>query len=203
MHHFIMFFYHFFHSLGLLGAFLSMLIENLGIPLPTEIGYLIARQIITENRNLYIPVLMILTLGHVVGAVISYGAGVMSDNFVIAKLSKSNKIKQIDQKLKKWYNQYGTLTVFLTRFVGYIRPWSSFVAGLAEVKFWPFLLWTALGSLIFNIICLYFSGILIAVWRRYESLHLVIATSMFLLFFAFMIYSIIKFIFSRKAETAE
>jgi len=198
-----MFFYHCFHSLGLFGAFLSMMVENLGIPLPTEIGYLIAREIIGEGTYSYILVLFILTLGHITGAVISYGAGIMGDNFVVAKLSKSSKIEQVDQKLKKWYSEYGTLTVFITRFIGYVRPWSSFVSGLAGVKFWPFLLWTALGSLIFNIICLYFTGILIAVWRRYKSLHFIIATSIFLLFFALIIYSIIKYLYLRKTKTAE
>jgi membrane protein DedA with SNARE-associated domain len=198
MQHFFTFFYHLFQSLGLFGAFLSMVIENLGIPLPTEIGYLVAREIVSLGLHSYIVVLLVLTLGHLTGSVISYEFGILSDNLIIKKLPHSNKIQKVNEKLKGWYKEYGTMTVFLTRFVGYVRPWSSFVAGLARVKRGPFLFWTALGSLIFNILCLYFTQVILTIWRNNIQLHFYIAATIFLCFFGFIIYAIFARIFSGK-----
>jgi membrane protein DedA with SNARE-associated domain len=178
-----------------------MFIENIGIPLPTEIGYLIAKEIITLGLHSYLTVLLILTLGHVVGSTVSYTIGILSDRLLFMKLSKSDKLEKTDAKLKKWFEKYGTITIFITRFVGYVRPWSSFVAGLGKVRFWPFLFWTALGSLIFNIFCLYFSGLILIIWRHYGNLHLYIVAVVFLCFFGFIIYAALhRIFFSRKKK---
>jgi membrane protein DedA with SNARE-associated domain len=149
----------------------------------------------------YVEVLLILTLGHITGSVISYEIGILSDNIIITKLPNSDKIQKVDVKLKKWYKEYGTMTVFLTRFVGYVRPWSSFIAGLARVSFWPFLFWTALGSLIFNIFCLYFTDVILSIWRNNADLHFIIAAIAAICFFGFAIYAIIdRFILSKRIK---
>lgn len=202
MHQIINMAYHFLRSFGVAGVFLSMFIENIGIPLPTEIGYLLGREMINTGAHSFLFVLTILTLGHLTGAIISYKIGSLGDAYVSRKLKNNKKITEVHEKLRKWYKKYGDITVFMTRFVGYVRPWSSFVAGFAEVGFWPFVFWTTLGSLIFNVILLYISGILILIWRKYEVFHLAITLSMFLLFFAIIIYELLKFIFSNRKKNS-
>lgn len=185
----------FFNALGMFGAFLSMFIENIGIPLPTEIGYVIAQNLVNERLYTVFDAVLILTLGHLAGSLISYEIGKAGDNIVTNKVQENHKIQMVHNKLTNWYKKYGTLTVFLTRFVGYVRPWSSFVAGFADVPFWPFILWTTLGSLIFNILALYFSNIFIAIWRTYAQYHVLIILIATCLFFAYFIYLVIKYFF--------
>lgn len=193
--------FHFFQHLGIFGAFLSMLIENIGIPLPTEIGYLIAQDLINRGVDSYILVLIVLTLGHVFGSVVSFGIGRFGGNFVEKKLKKNPKITEVHEKIIKWYEKYGNFTIFLTRFVGYVRPWSSFVAGFAETEFSTFLILTTIGSLIFNIMVLYFSGIVILIWRKYAFLHVVMIGISLLLFFGFIVYEIVSYLLSvRKRD---
>ncbi|PIS07772.1 hypothetical protein COT78_01805 [Candidatus Berkelbacteria bacterium CG10_big_fil_rev_8_21_14_0_10_43_13] len=202
MGHLITATFHYFSSLQTFGAFLSMLIENIGVPLPTEIGYLISQDLISRGIVSYGAILFILTLGHVLGSLISYGIGRMGDNYIKTKVEKSKRIVEVHQKLKGWYKKYGSLTVFLTRFVGYVRPWSSYIAGLAKVEFWPFLLWTTLGSFIFNIINIYFAKVFLLIWRRYEVYHYLIIIIALLLFFAAAIYEFFKYLKSlRKKKT--
>ena len=189
---------HFLEHLGMAGAYLSMVIENIGIPLPTEIGYIIAQNLINVGRYHYLTALLILTFGHLTGAVISYFIGRLGDNYVNEKLKANSKIKEVHAKLENWYKKYGNLTVFLTRFVGYVRPWSSFVAGFAEVPFLPFLLWTFLGSFIFNALTLYFTRIFILIWRRYVALHFVFISIGFILFFGFVIYEIAIYLLKKR-----
>jgi len=191
---------HLLQNMGLFGAFLSMFIENLGVPLPTEIGYLIGQDLINTAKSNYFVVLLILTLGHVLGATISYFIGKAGDGFVAKRLHKSSRIMQVQEVLAKWYAKYGTVTVLITRFVGYVRPWSSFVAGFAKVPFKPFLLWTTVGSLFFNIIALYFSKIIILIWRKYADWHFWILIVLGCLFFAYFIYILSKTLFRKNRK---
>lgn len=192
-----------FHSLkdlGIWGSFLSMLIENIGIPLPTEIGYLIGQDLIVRGVYSYPFVLFVLTAGHVIGSIISFWVGKYGDRIVRSKFKQNRKLTEVHEKLEKWYNKYGNFTVFLTRFVGYVRPWSSFVAGFAEVKFWPFVLWTTLGAFIFNVLTLYFSGIFLLIWRRYSTFHVLFIIISTILFFGFIFYEIISY-FWRNGDS--
>ncbi len=195
--HFLTGVYSFLKHFGLFGAFLSMVIENLGIPLPTEIGYLICQNLITEKTYSYMFVVIILTAGHVLGALISYSIGRFGDRYV-GKLRKASKVKEVQGKLKKWYAKYGNVTIFLTRFVGYVRPWSSFVAGFAKVDFFQFLFWTTLGSLLFNMTALYFSSFIIDLWNRYAFMHIYIIVSAFILFFGILIYELVRYLVIRS-----
>lgn len=189
--------FHLFQSLGMTGAFISMFIENIGIPLPTEIGYLIGQEAINSAQYSFLVVLLVLTLGHVAGSVVAYRIGLLGDGLITRRLKHNKKIVEVHARLTKWYARYGNTTIFITRFVGYVRPWSSYVAGLARVPFWPFLIWTTVGSLIFNMIALYFSSIVILIWRRYEVYHFYIVLIGFLLFFGFLIYEAIKLLSTR------
>ena len=190
--------FHFFRSLGIGGVFLSMFIENIGIPLPTEIGYLIGREFINQGKYSYLLILTVVTAGHVVGSLISYGLGRWGDSRVSKRLRRTRKIVQVHEKLSKWYQKYGNLTIFLSRFVGYVRPWSSYVAGFAGVKFWPFFTLTLIGSLIFNIFNLYWANIFILIWRKFALYHFIIILIVGLTFFIFIIYSFIKTLLTDK-----
>lgn len=189
---FIVFIFHAFKSLGTFGVFLSMLIENIGIPLPTEIGYVIGQQLINVGQASFY---LITTFGHILGSLISYFVGLWGGNLT-KKLIKIGKIAETRKKLVSWYKKYGDITVFIARFIGYVRPWSSLIAGFSEVEFWPFLLWTALGSLIFNIGILLFSQTVVLVWDKYASLHLTIILIAIAYFFGFILYEL--FLWARN-----
>ena len=188
--------FHFFQSIHLYGAFLSMFIENIGIPLPTEIGYLIGQDLINRGAYSYPVVLSVLSLGHIIGSVISYRVGRLGDSYIAKKLKQTSKIRDVQTKLENWYKKYGNWTVFLTRFVGYVRPWSSFVAGFSKTEFGPFLLWTSVGSVIFNVLNLYFSQIFIMIWRRYSVYHVLIISVAAFFFFGLLVFEAARYLIS-------
>lgn len=190
--------YQFFQSMSLWGAFLNMFIENVGIPFPTEVGYLIGRDLIFQGKYSFSFVVFVLTLGNVLGSLLSYRLGVLGDNYVARKMKTNNRLIEAQKKLRLWYKKYGNLAVFIARFVGYVRPWSSFVAGFASIDFWPFLLWTTVGALIFNIGAVYFAGIIVLIWRNFEPYRFIIAVIFFLLFFGAFIYEAINLLIKKK-----
>lgn len=192
--------FHIFRELGSFGVFLSMFIENIGIPLPTEIGYLLGQELIITKQHSWLFIVFILTIGHTAGALLSYSIGRWGNDVVSHKIQGNKKIIEVHDKLNAWYKKYGNTTVFITRFVGYVRPWSSYVAGFAGIDFWSFLVWTFVGSLIFNVMSLYFTKIFILIWRRYEILHLTILLVGFIFFFGFLIYEAVKFLTKSKIK---
>lgn len=197
MENLLLLIFHFFRMLGLGGVFLSMLIENIGVPLPTEIGYLIGQELVNLGKYHYWLILAVTTGGHVLGSLASYGFGRRGDFVLSRRIRESNKIVRVHEKLAKWYQKYGDLTIFISRFIGYVRPWSSYIAGFAGVRFWPFFIYTLIGSLIFNIFNLYFANIFILIWRKYTIFHLAIIWSIGLIFFALVIYELLK-LFKKK-----
>jgi len=200
LENFIMWVFHYFQSLGTTGVFLSMFIENIGIPLPTEIGYVIAQSLINNASQTFVYILFIVTMGHILGSLISYWIGRWGGNLT-KKLFKISKVEQTREKLVLWYKRYGNLTVFLTRFVGYVRPWSSYVAGFSDVPFWPFLAWTSLGSLIFNIGILMFSKSVIIIWDRFAWLHLIIIIIAFICFFGILLFELFRYLRKKYSNS--
>lgn len=180
------------NALGIAGALLSVFIENLGIPFPTEVAYLISRREINSGRHNYLTVLAILTMGHFLGALVAYRIGYADNSFIAKRLQKNDRFKEAQWKVSAWYKKYGSATVFATRLLGYVRPWSSFVAGFAKFPLIPFVIWTILGTVIFNIIALYMSGILIGVWNTYAAYRYLIIILLLVTFFALFIWQSIR-----------
>ncbi len=190
---------HFFQSaqiiiqnLGLFGVFLVMLVENIGIPFPTEVGFLVAQGLITSGYTSYSFAVVIITSGHVAGSIISYGIGRFGNRKTTSHFEHNPRLKETKRKLTDWYRKYGSATIFFTRVFGYVRPWASLVAGFADVPFWPFLIWTTLGSLMFSSFSLYVTKYFVFVWQEFPEYHLLIALLVFVLFFGLIGYELAK-----------
>jgi len=184
--------YQIFQHWGLAGIFISMFFESALIPLPIEFAYLAAIQLIAIGKYSAEFLIIVITLGHISGSAATYFIGRKSDSWLHRRLVKNARFHDIHRRLCLWYKRYGALTVFGARFIGYVRPWSSLIAGLAEFPVKPFLLWTALGSLIFNIIALYASWTIVLLWKRYVALHFLIAVSFSISFGAVFLYELLK-----------
>ena len=58
-------------------------------------------------------------------------------------------------QMQRWYRKYGPLAILFGRLVGQVRPWASFVAGLAGVPLPQFCLWTILGTAVFTAVTMW------------------------------------------------
>lgn len=181
----------FWGSLGLGGIFLSVMVENLGLPFPIEGSYVLAYLLIQRGHS-YPLMVLLLTVAHLTGSLVAYGVGYWGEGYLARRLADNKEFLETRRKLQDWYARYGALTVFITRFIGYVRPWSSFVAGFARVNLLSFTFWTALGSLIFNVLLLEFTKYLIYVWQSYVSLHAVIALTLVLSFGGLVVWKILR-----------
>ncbi len=185
-------FYLVFRQWGLFGVFISMFLENVAFPLPIEIGYLSGIYLIDIGAYPYWVVIFALTAGHMAGATCAYAIGKYAKPWLDRKFKNSSAFLGAEEKIHAWYQRFGDGTAFFVRFLGYVRLFSSYIAGIAEYRFWRFIAFTTLGSLLFNIFGMSVSRVLIDVWKKYASLHIYIVFAMSISFFVFIGWGIMQ-----------
>lgn len=163
-----------FAKYGLTAGFILLVLENVGVPFPSAIVYLYGTGLVQRNGYSYWYLIILFSSAHIMGSLLAYYLGLAGNVFVSKKLTSSSKVTKTKYKIEAWYKKYGSISSFFVRFIGYVRPWSSFVAGFGKEKFWPFLLWTFLGAIIFNTYMMIFSEWLIYLWHNYYWTRLVI-----------------------------
>ncbi|MGM1047100.1 membrane protein DedA, SNARE-associated domain [Paenibacillus uliginis N3/975] len=148
---------HFMEQFGYFGIFLMIALENVFPPIPSEV-ILTFGGFMTTYTDLTIPgVILAATLGSVIGAVILYGIGLLLDverlEKIIDRWGHILRVKKEDiRRADAWFDKYGYWTVLFCRMVPLIRSLISIPAGMSNMKFGMFLLFTTLGTLIWNII---------------------------------------------------
>lgn len=145
---------------GYFGIFLLILLENIFPPIPSEV-VLTVGGFMTASTGMTMPgVIGASTAGSVSGALILYGLGrwlsVKRLEKIIEKYGKWLRLKKEDlHKADSWFDRYGVWTVFFGRLVPLIRSLISIPAGISGMKFWLFLLFTTLGTLLWNTVLVF------------------------------------------------
>lgn len=188
---------------GLAGIAGSMVVENIGIPFPTEGAFLVAQGYISHGRYSFWGMYVFLTLTQVLGAVIAYWIGRLVDDWLLSRATPGSKLQVTNQKIMGWYDKYGSATVFATRLIGYVRPWSSLVAGAAHFPFFSFLWWTLLGTMLFVYPTMQATGLLVRLWEEYPGLHILISIVALLLFLGALIWGLGKKIQHHRRKREE
>ncbi|QCT01325.1 SNARE associated golgi family protein [Paenibacillus algicola] len=155
---------------GYWGVFLMMALENIFPPIPSEV-ILTFSGFMTTYTELTAPgVVLTATLGSVFGACILYGIGLLLDVERLEKLvdrwGHILRVKHEDiYRADRWFDRYGYWTVLFCRMVPLIRSLISIPAGMSNMKFGMFLLFTTLGTLIWNIILVMLGSVLGDAWE--------------------------------------
>lgn len=130
-----------------------MAIESACIPLPSEIIMPLAGWMLVKNQSL--SAIHILSagaygaLGCVIGSVIAYGIGMWGGRPLLEKYGKYILVSRHDLDLAdRWFNRYGSWSIFLSRLLPVIRTFISLPAGIARMHFVKFLVYTFIGSFI-------------------------------------------------------
>lgn len=124
----------------------------------------------TTTTNLTITGMIIVsTIGSVIGALILYGLGSFLDmtrlETIVDRWGTILRLSKKDlHKASQWFTKHGIATVFFCRFVPLIRSLISIPAGLAKMRIGLFLLFTTLGSLIWNTVLIYFGSLVGSNW---------------------------------------
>ncbi|MBD7944679.1 DedA family protein [Psychrobacillus sp. FSL K6-2684] len=145
------------NQFGYFGVFLLILLENVFPPIPSEVILTLGGFMTTSTSMTKLGVILAATAGSVIGAAILYGIGLLLDverlEKIVKKYGKFLRLTVKDiHKADAWFDKYGVWAVFFGRLIPLVRSLISIPAGMSNMKFWLFLLFTTLGTLIWNTI---------------------------------------------------
>lgn len=140
---------------GYVGVFLLIALENVFPPIPSEViltfgGYM------THGTNLSVTgVIIASTLGSIAGALVLYRLGRFLDverlEKIIERYGRFLRLTNADvHQANSWFHIYGIWTVLFCRLIPLLRSLISIPAGMAKMNFWLFLLFSTIGTLVWN-----------------------------------------------------
>jgi membrane protein DedA with SNARE-associated domain len=172
-------------KLGAVGVGLTILIETVIPPIPSEVVLGAAGVLINAGRMNIIPVILFATLGSVVGSLFFYGIGAaLGPRRSHAFLDRLPLVETEDvDRTFEWFEKHGRSAVFFGRMVPIVRSFVSVPAGVVRMPLPQFIVYTAGGSLIWN-------SVLIGVG--------VAAGDFIVLAVAWMVYRRVKDLYKRR-----
>jgi membrane protein DedA with SNARE-associated domain len=149
-------------SLGYLGIFILMAIESSIIPLPSELVLIPAGVLVLRGEMSLYLLMAAAVLGSLTGALLSYYFAFYFGRRAVDKLiQKYGKFFFINEermnRTERFFENYGSITVFTGRLIFGVRHLISLPAGLAKMNIPKFILYTSLGAGFWSLI-LIFSG---------------------------------------------
>lgn len=161
-------------QLGYLGVALLVVAENVFPPIPSEIVLPFAGFVARRGSDSVVIMILAATVGSVVGALIMYWiAAVIGDDRLHAFTRKFGKWVQIREsdltKAEDWFDRHAMAAVLVGRCVPLIRSVVSIPAGFRRMKLVPYMLYTFLGSLVWNIALVGAGALLGDNWERVGS----------------------------------
>jgi membrane protein DedA with SNARE-associated domain len=136
-------------DLGLAGVTLLMTITGVvGVP-GTEPTMLFAGFDV-YNHTLSLPGIIVAgVIGDVLGASIAYTIGFYGSRELLERQGSKLHLSQSRlDRAHRWFERYGTWTVFVTRFIPVVRAAFPYAAGASKMPFARFVTLSALGSVV-------------------------------------------------------
>jgi membrane protein DedA with SNARE-associated domain len=135
-------------KLGLPGIFVLMVLESACIPIPSEATFLFAGFNAAEGAYSILAVVAVGTAANVVGSWIAYAIGYYGRIDLLEKHGRKLHIKPSHlAQADRWFEKYGSATVFFARMLPIVRTFISLPAGVARMPFWRFTLFTTAGCI--------------------------------------------------------
>lgn len=162
---------HIVNQFGYLGICFLIAIENIFPPIPSEVILTFGGFMTTCTRLTVPGVVIFSTLGSTIGAVVLYWAGTALNPERLEALAKGKLFKVLGfekedvDKTLRWFDRHGKKAILLGRCVPIIRSLVSVPAGMAGIAMPVFLVYTMIGSTIWNILLVSLGAILGASWE--------------------------------------
>ncbi|WP_240759268.1 DedA family protein [Phytoactinopolyspora endophytica] len=157
--------------LGGVGAGLAVALENLFPPIPSEVILPLAGFTASQgDMNLFSAIIWT-TIGSVVGALALYAVGALLGRDRVRAIGARLplvKVSDLD-RTEEWFAKHGVKAVFFGRMIPIFRSLISVPAGVERMRLPIFLLYTTLGSLIWNTVFVMAGYLLGESWHTVED----------------------------------
>jgi membrane protein DedA with SNARE-associated domain len=164
---------HFLYTWGYAAVFVLSFISSMGLPVGSELaiigGGALASGQISGGKPLNLAIVIILaTLGEVLGSAAGYGIGRYGGRPLVDRVGKYVLLTHKDlDRAEAWFARRGEPVVFFGRFIPLLRSFVSFAAGLGEMAIGKFFLFTVVACAIW---CTALASIGYSLGKTYDNL---------------------------------
>lgn len=190
------------NTYGYIGILILIAVENIFPPIPSEVILTFSGFLTTTSDVTMTGVIIFSTIGSMIGAVILYGIGRLLDvkklEIIVDRWGYLLRLTRKDiKKADEWFARVGIWAVLIGRVVPIVRSLISIPAGMAKMNLGVFLLFTALGSLIWNSVLVYIGARVGSSWGKIVS-YIDTYSNLVVLLLSFLILFFIVRLFWRR-----
>jgi membrane protein DedA with SNARE-associated domain len=133
---------------GLFLLFVLVAIESAGVPLPGETALIAASILVTQGHYTLWEVIVVASVAAIFGDNVGYWIGRIGGR---ALLERWEPLARYSRKAlppaERFFAKHGAKTVFLGRFIAFLRVTSAWLAGISHMPWRTFLAWNAAGGI--------------------------------------------------------
>lgn len=190
---------HFMEQYGYFGIAWLIFLENVFPPIPSEIILTFGGFMTTKTDLTFVGVVITSTIGSVIGAIALYGIGTwIRENKLYNLVQKYGKFLRVTTedltKTFKWFERYGYWTIFFCRFIPLIRSLISIPAGITRMNIWIFIIFTTIGTLLWNIVLIYLGQTVGGNWHVIVNYMDIYSKIIYVLLLLLVIYILFKWL---------
>ncbi|MGA7042434.1 MAG: DedA family protein [Nitrososphaeraceae archaeon] len=180
-------------SLGYGGIFFLMILESALIPIPSEIIMPFSGFLASTGKFGSVGVILAGSLGNLVGSVITYYLGIRLGRAFLIKYGKYILFRVHHLVwTEQLFQKYGDKISFVGRLLPGVRTYISLPAGIGKSNFIKFVVYTLVGSIIWNSLLTYGGIQLGRSWQhidKYSGYLDIIAVVAIAVFIVWIVYS--------------
>ena len=182
---------HLIEYLGYWGVFLGMMVESACIPLPSEVIMPFAGFVVWEGKMTFLGITVVGVLGNLAGSWIAYFVGLKGGRPFLEKYGKYVLIshKKLDLA-HEWFERYGHEAVLISRMLPIIRTFISLPAGIVEMEFKKFTIYTLMGCIPWVLLLGYVGVMLGPHWETIREYFHILDIFVGVGIVAFIVYSV-------------
>jgi membrane protein DedA with SNARE-associated domain len=132
-------------NVGYPALILLVAVESSGVPVPGETALITAGVLASRGDLAIVPVIVLAAAGAIVGDNLGYLLGRRVGRRIMLR---GGRFEAALERAERFFARHGAKAVFLGRWVTGLRIWAAWVAGATHMRWRTFLLWNALGGIV-------------------------------------------------------
>jgi membrane protein DedA with SNARE-associated domain len=157
-------------SWGYLGIFVTMTLESMLIPIPSEAVMPFAGFLAYEGKMTIWLAVLVSSLANLLGSSIAYMIGKYLGRGFVSRYGKYVLLNMHHIELvEKWFEKYGSVAVLFSRMLPVVRTVNAIPAGVGKMNPLKFCLYTFVGSVPWNLLLVYVGYVFKENWNILEK----------------------------------
>ena len=133
---------------GLVLLFLVVAAESSGVPLPGETALAAAAVLASQHHYDIAEVIAVAAVAAIVGDNVGYWLGRAGGRRLLDRWRFTARwAERALPPGERFFEKHGGKTVFLARFIAFLRVTAAWLAGITRMTWWRFFLWNAAGGI--------------------------------------------------------